>query len=133
MQVALGLIGNRHVSIYDGSYEEFAKNQLKVEHLNEGEGPLCPNGAIARVHYTGKLLDGTKFDSSLDRNEPFEFEVGAGQVIRAWDQGFRQLRKGQKAILTCPPCFAYGERGVRGVIPKNATLVFEVELLDFTT
>lgn len=83
------------------------------------------------VHYTGKLLDGTKFDSSLDRNKPFDFVVGVGQVIKGWDEGIIQLKKGQKAVLTCPPDFAYGARGVPGVIPPNSVLVFEVELLDF--
>jgi FKBP-type peptidyl-prolyl cis-trans isomerase len=94
-------------------------------------GETCPRGARVLVHYTGKLLDGTKFDSSLDRNKPFDFVVGIGQVIKGWDEGIIQLKKGQKAVLTCPPDFAYGARGVPGVIPPNSVLVFEVELLDF--
>lgn len=94
-------------------------------------GETCPRGARVLVHYTGKLLDGTKFDSSLDRNKPFDFVVGVGQVIKGWDEGIIQLKKGQKAVLTCPPDFAYGARGVPGVIPPNSVLVFEVELLDF--
>ena len=92
---------------------------------------MCPRGASVKVHYTGKLLNGTVFDSSVPRGQPFEFTVGVGQVIRGWDAGVTQMQKGQKAILTCPPEYAYGTRGAGGVIPPNATLIFEVELLDF--
>ena len=102
-----------------------------VEKTSEGEGPVCPAGSRVKVHYTGKLTDGTKFDSSRDRGQPLEFVVGAGQVIRGWDEGITQLQKGQKAILTCPPDYAYGAAGAGGVIPPNATLIFEVELVDF--
>ena len=102
-----------------------------VKKLNEGTGPVCPPRSKVTVHYTGKLLDGTVFDSSVKRNKPFEFTVGVGQVIKAWDQGITQLKKGQKAILTCPPEYAYGSNGAGGVIPPNATLIFEVELIDF--
>ena len=102
-----------------------------VQKLNEGQGPVCPAGSRVKVHYTGKLTDGTKFDSSHDRGQPLEFVVGAGQVIRGWDEGITQLQKGQKAILTCPPDYAYGAAGAGGVIPPNATLIFEVELVDF--
>jgi FKBP-type peptidyl-prolyl cis-trans isomerase len=83
------------------------------------------------VHYVGKLLDGRQFDSSYDRGKPLDFIVGIGQVIKGWDEGITQLKKGQKAVLTCPPDYAYGARGVPGVIPPNSTLVFEVELIDF--
>lgn len=82
--------------------------QLKVEITGAGEGELCPKGARVLVHYTGKLLDGTKFDSSLDRNKPFHFVVGMGNVIKGWDEGIIKLKKGQKAVLTCPPEYAYG-------------------------
>ena len=105
--------------------------QFKVEKLNEGTGPICPKGAQVQVHYTGRLTDGTKFDSSVDRGEPLDFKVGVGQVIRGWDEGITQLQKGQKAILTCPSAYAYGPAGIPGVIPKFATLIFEVELIDF--
>ena len=102
-----------------------------VEKLNEGTGPVVPKGAFVTAHYHGTLMDGTVFDSSVQKGRPFKFYVGVGQVIRGWDEGIGQLQKGQKAILTCPPDYAYGERGAGGVIPPNATLKFEVELLDF--
>ena len=106
-------------------------NTFHVELLNQGEGPLCPKGAQVKVHYTGKLLSGKKFDSSVDRNQPFDFKVGVGQVIKCWDEGITQMRKGQKAVLTCPPDYAYGDRGFPGAIPPKSTLIFDVELLSF--
>ena len=132
------MLGNPNVSVYDGSYEEYSRKQLvdnppakmQVEIEGEGEGKICPSGARVLVHYTGRLADGTKFDSSHDRGQPLDFIVGVGQVIKGWDQGIVQLKKGQKAIITCPPEYAYGQRGVPGVIPPNSTLVFEVELVD---
>ena len=104
---------------------------LEVQKLNEGTGPVCPSGSRVKVHYTGKFPDGRVFDSSVSRGQPLEFVVGAGQVIKGWDEGITQLQKGQKAILTCPPNYAYGSAGAGGVIPPNATLIFEVELIDF--
>lgn len=86
---------------------------------------------MVKVHYTGKFPDGRVFDSSVPRGQPFEFKVGAGNVIRGWDEGIIQLTKGQKAELICPPEFAYGARGAGGVIPPNATLHFDVEVIDF--
>ena len=76
-------------------------------------------------------MDGTVFDSSVKKGRPFKFQAGIGQVIKAWDEGMTQLRKGEKAVLICPPDYAYGSRGAGGVIPQNATLKFEVEMIDF--
>ncbi|HRE29017.1 MAG TPA: FKBP-type peptidyl-prolyl cis-trans isomerase [Anaerolineales bacterium] len=102
---------------------------LKIEKLVEGTGAAPKTGNTVQVHYTGWLLDGTKFDSSVDRGRPFEFRLGAGQVIAGWDQGVAQLKVGDKARLTLSPEMGYGARGAGGVIPPNATLIFEVELL----
>ena len=102
---------------------------FKVEKLVEGTGAAPKAGNVVQVHYTGWLTDGTKFDSSVDRGRPFEFRLGAGQVIAGWDQGVAQLKVGDKARLTIPPEMGYGARSAGGVIPPNATLVFEVELL----
>ena len=109
-----------------------AQNEFSVNVTQEGEGDLPTKGSQITAHYTGKLLDGTVFDSSLTRGTPFKFNLGAGRVIKCWDQGFAQLKKGSKAILTCPPDLAYGDRGAGAMIKGGATLQFEVELLDFT-
>ena len=104
---------------------------FQVNKLNETSGPTCPPGATVKVHYTGKFPDGRVFDSSVTRGEPLEFKVGVGQVIRGWDEGICQLQKGQKALLICPPDYAYGSRGAGGVIPPGATLHFDVEVIDW--
>ena len=104
-------------------------SELKIEKLQEGTGPQVQKGQTVRVHYTGKFEDGRKFDSSLDRGQPFEFPVGEGRVIAGWDQGLQQLKVGDKAKLTIPGDLAYGRHGIPGVIPPNATLIFEVEVL----
>lgn len=104
-------------------------SELKIEFLTKGNGPTPRPGQAVTVHYTGWFTDGQKFDSSVDRHEPFEFVLGAGQVIRGWDLGVAQMQVGDKAKLTLPPDLAYGRAGYPGAIPPNATLVFEVELL----
>jgi FKBP-type peptidyl-prolyl cis-trans isomerase FkpA len=102
---------------------------MKIEKLTNGTGPMPKAGDTVTVHYTGRLPDGTKFDSSVDRDEPFSFVLGQGQVIQGWDEGVATLKVGDKARLTIPPEKAYGEQGYPGVIPPRATLIFEVELL----
>lgn len=97
---------------------------------DDAEGPP-PNGNEVSAHYTGRLLDGTKFDSSVDRGQPFKFTIGSGQVIKGWDQGFASMKIGEKALLKCKPEYAYGASGSPPKIPANATLEFEVELLGF--
>jgi FKBP-type peptidyl-prolyl cis-trans isomerase FkpA len=105
---------------------------MKIEKITNGTGAIPKSGDTVTVHYTGWLTDGTKFDSSVDRNDPFAFVLGAGQVIRGWDEGVAKLKVGDKAKLTIPPEMAYGREGYPGAIPPNATLIFEVELLSIS-
>lgn len=102
---------------------------LIYEDTTVGTGATATAGQTVTVHYTGWLTNGTKFDSSKDRNQPFSFRLGAGEVIRGWDEGVAGMKVGGTRKLTIPPQLGYGARGAGGVIPPNATLVFEVELL----
>eukprot|EP00761_Pharyngomonas_kirbyi_P007687 gb/GECH01007697.1/.p1 GENE.gb/GECH01007697.1/~~gb/GECH01007697.1/.p1 ORF type:complete len:109 (+),score=36.53 gb/GECH01007697.1/:1-327(+) len=103
---------------------------FEKELIKEGDQKTYPKpGQKVAVHYTGSLTDGKVFDSSIPRGQPLEFNVGAGQVIKGWDDGVSQMSLGEKAKLTIPPEAAYGASGISGIIPPNATLIFEVELM----
>jgi len=104
-------------------------DELVIEDLQEGSGPTAAKGHRVSVHYTGWLTNGNKFDSSLDRGQPFQFELGRGMVIAGWDAGVQGMRVGGKRKLTIPSHLAYGDRGFGTIIPPGSTLVFEVELL----
>lgn len=107
-----------------------ASDKLDIEIISPGDGVNFPkSGDLVTVHYTGTLTNGKKFDSSVDRNKPFQFRIGQGMVIQGWEQGFAKLSLGEKARLTVPPMMAYGERGFPGIIPPMSTLIFDVELL----
>ena len=113
-----------------GGSEVTTPSGLKYTDMKEGTGAQPRAGQTAVVHYTGWLLDGTKFDSSKDRGQPFSFPLGQGRVIKGWDEGVATMKVGGVRKLTIPPDLGYGARGAGGVIPPNATLTFEVELLD---
>jgi FKBP-type peptidyl-prolyl cis-trans isomerase FkpA len=103
---------------------------VKIEMLKEGTGPLPKTGQTVVVHYTGTLTNGKKFDSSRDRGKPFSFALGQGRVIKGWDEALAMMKVGSRAKITIPPELGYGARGAGNVIPPNAVLIFDVELLD---
>ena len=105
------------------------KSGVNVEVITEGKGATPKQGQVVTVHYTGWLTDSTKFDSSVDRGQPFKYQFGVGQVIQGWDDGVETMKVGGKSRFTIPPELGYGRQGAGGVIPPNATLIFEVELL----
>ncbi|MGF1636494.1 MAG: FKBP-type peptidyl-prolyl cis-trans isomerase [Cyclobacteriaceae bacterium] len=108
----------------------YTESGLGIKILKQGDGDLPGKGQKVKVHYTGTLADGVKFDSSVDRGVPFEFPLGTGRVIKGWDEGISLLQIGTKAILKVPPELGYGLRGAGSSIPPNSTLYFEVELID---
>lgn len=109
--------------------EKTLNSGLKIETIKEGIGPTPKKGQHVTVHYTGTFEDGTKFDSSRDRGTPFTFPIGKGRVIKGWDEGVAQMKVGDRCKLTIPADLGYGSQGAGGVIPPNATLIFDVELL----
>ena len=124
--------GESYGDRYDEYEEEVMTTEsgLQIKDLVVGTGEQAREGATVAVHYTGWLLDGTKFDSSVDRGTPFEFKLGQGRVIKGWDEGVATMRVGGKRELTIPPELAYGDRGAGAVIKPSDTLVFEIELLE---
>lgn len=117
-------------SAMSADQETVTPSGLKYTDLVVGQGDTAKKGDLVVVHYTGWLTDGKKFDSSVDRRDPFSFSLGAGRVIKGWDEGVQGMKVGGKRKLTIPPDLGYGARGAGGVIPPNATLVFDVELLE---
>lgn len=113
-----------------GMAKEESTETLQVEDIEVGSGEEAMVGDLVSVHYTGKLLDGTKFDSSYDRDQPFQFTLGKGEVIEGWEKGVLGMKVGGKRKLVIPPALAYGERRAGEIIPPSATLIFEVELLE---
>lgn len=114
------------------SGDDTTPGELVIEDLTPGTGMEAQNGDLLSVHYTGRLDDGTVFDSSIPRGEPFAFVLGAGTVIKGWDQGLLGMKQGGTRKLTIPPELGYGKQGIPGAIPGNATLTFDVELLQVT-
>ena len=120
------------MTLFTGNLAISSENELKITINKEGSGDRAEIGMLVSVHYTGKLEDGTVFDSSVPRGQPFTFTLGAGQVIKGWDLGGEGMTIGEKRNLVIPPHLAYGIRGAGATIPPNATLIFDVELLEVT-
>ncbi len=113
--------------------KQLAHPELLIEDIDPGKGKIAKEGDTASVHYIGKLEDGTVFDSSYKRGKPLTFTLGQGRVIQGWEIGIEGIREGGKRKLTIPPELGYGESGVRGIIPPNSPLIFEVELIEIKT
>ena len=120
------------MALFTGNLAISSENELKITINKEGSGDRAEIGMSVSVHYTGKLEDGTVFDSSVPRGQPFTFTLGAGQVIKGWDLGVEGMTIGEKRNLVIPPHLGYGIRGAGATIPPNATLIFDVELLEVT-
>ena len=118
------------ITLFNGSSAISSESELKITINQEGSGDRADLGMSVSVHYTGKLEDGTVFDSSIPRGQPFTFTLGAGQVIKGWDLGVEGMKVGEKRNLVIPPHLGYGVRGAGATIPPNATLIFDVELLE---
>ncbi len=136
--LALLVVSGSHNALADNTSKgtkpeakvENLMSKLQIEDVVVGSGAEAKAGQKIKVHYTGTLENGTKFDSSLDRNQPFQFTLGVGQVIKGWDEGVKGMKVGGKRKLVIPSDMGYGSRGAGSVIPPNATLIFEVELLE---
>ncbi len=122
------LFGQAVINIINPS-SGMQQSNLQSQDEVVGTGDVAVIGSVLTVHYTGRLPDGTVFDSSLNRNEPFQFKLGAGMVIKGWDEGLQGMKVGGKRILIIPPEYGYGPEGIPGVIPENSAIIFEVELL----
>ena len=120
------------LTLFNGNLAFSSENELKITINQNGSGDSAKTGMSVSVHYTGKLEDGTVFDSSIPRGQPFTFTLGAGQVIKGWDLGVEGMKLGEKRSLVIPPHLGYGIRGAGATIPPNATLIFDIELLEVT-
>ena len=120
------------LTLFNGNLAFSSENELKITINQNGSGDSAETGMSVSVHYTGKLEDGTVFDSSIPRGQPFTFTLGAGQVIKGWDLGVVGMKLGEKRSLVIPPHLGYGIRGAGATIPPNATLIFDIELLEVT-